>query len=126
MKRPPIYLVARALIAVVFIGLGAERLLTKAGLLTGREVPGAAGVGFSLFELLVGCAIAAGWQAGRLALLMAAFLVVDAFAAHPFWKFEGAAQHDQLLHFLKNLSVIGGLLLIFHVESARRQKPVAE
>ena len=123
MKQPIPYVLARILIASVFVGLGAERLLVKAGALPGRVPPGAAGVALSIFELLAGIAIMAGWQAARLSLLMAVFLAVDAFVAHPFWHHGGAEQHEQLLHFLKNLSVIGGLLLLSWTESVGPTKP---
>jgi putative oxidoreductase len=95
MDSVALYLVARALVASVFIILGLERVLV-AGLL-----------------------IAFGWQARWVALLMAAFLVVDAVLSHPFWRFSGAEQHGQLLHFAKNLAAIGGLLLVAWAESVR-------
>jgi putative oxidoreductase len=117
MKQPVPYVAARILIAAVFAGLGAERLLVAAGALTGRKPPGLAGLAFSGFELLAGLAIMIGWQAGRLALLLAVMLTVDAIVAHPFWLHEGVTQHDQLLHFLKNFSIVGGLLLLSWHES---------
>ncbi|MEK7953189.1 DoxX family protein [Luteolibacter soli] len=119
MKQPIPYVVARMLIASVFVGLGAERLLVKAGVLNGRTPPAVAGTLLSIFELLAGIAIMVGWQAGRLSLLLMVFLTVDAFMAHPFWTYGGVEQHDQLLHFLKNLATIGGLLLLSWTEAAR-------
>lgn len=123
MKQPIHYILARMLVASVFVGLGAERLLVKAGVLNGRTPPGAAGVALSIFELLAGIAIMAGWQARRLSLLLGVFLAVDAFMAHPFWTHGGAEQHEQLLHFLKNLAIMGGLLLLSWTEAARPAKP---
>jgi putative oxidoreductase len=117
------YVVSRMLVASVFVGLGAERLLVKAGVLNGRVPPGAAGVALSIFELLAGIAIMIGWQAGRLSLLLGVFLAVDALMAHPFWAYGGGEQHDQLLHFLKNIAIIGGLLLLSWTEAARPAKP---
>jgi putative oxidoreductase len=123
MKQPIPYLLARMLLASVFVGLGTERLLVKAGILNNRVPPGAAGVALSIFELLAGIAIMAGWQAGRLSLLLGVFLAVDAIVAHPFWTHGGLEQHEQLLHFLKNLAIIGGLLLLSWTEAARPAKP---
>lgn len=114
---------ARILIASVFVGLGAERLMSAAGWLQGRSAVGPGGIAFSTIELLAGLAIMAGWRAGCIALGMAVFLVVDAFLAHPFWKYSGAEQHGQLLHFLKNLSTIGGLLLLFWTECLASKQP---
>ena len=115
------YLVARFLIASVFVGFGAEHLLAAAQVLPGRALPGVPWMLLYAFEMLAGLAIMLGWQSGRLAFLMSAIIAVDAFATHPFWKYQGPAQHDQMLHFLKNLSVIGGLLLVSWLESTRLQ-----
>ena len=38
--------------------------------------------------------------------------LVDGFLAHAFWTYPAAEQHGQLLHFLKNLSMLGGLVLL--------------
>jgi putative oxidoreductase len=116
MNPKTLRVLARILIASVFVGMGAERFMTAAGWLEGRNPPGAGGLAFSTIEVLAGLAIMAGWRAGCLALAMAAFLAVDAFLYHPFWKYSGPVQHGQLLHFLKNLSTIGGLLLLFWTE----------
>jgi len=114
---------ARVLIASVFVGLGIERLLAAGGILSGRGAVGVASLIFSGFELVAGMAIMFGWQAGRVALLMAIFLTVDAFVAHPFWKFGGSEQHGQFLHFLKNFSAIGGLLLLSWIEVRDSREP---
>ena len=113
------YLVARFLIASVFVGFGAEHLLAAAQVLPGRAVPSTPWMLLYAFEMLAGIAIMLGWQSGRLAFLMSVIIAVDAFATHPFWRYQGSAQHDQMLHFLKNLSVIGGLLLVSWIESCR-------
>jgi putative oxidoreductase len=73
---------------------------------------GAGALAFGAFELVAGLLIVFGWQLRWVALLMAAFLLIDAFLAHPFWRYTGAEQHGQLLHFLKNVSMVGGLLLL--------------
>jgi putative oxidoreductase len=114
------YLVARALVASVFIILGLERVLVAVGVLAGTGTPVGAGyLAFGAFELAAGLLIAFGWQARWVALVMAVFLVVDAVLSHPFWRFGGAEQHGQLLHFAKNLAAIGGLLLVAWAERAR-------
>lgn len=120
-----LYVLARILIASVFVGLGLERLLGAAGILAERGGATVPGILFSSFELLAGAAIMLGWQTARVSLLMAVFLAVDAFVAHPFWRHGGAEQHGQLLHFLKNVSAIGGLLLLSWIEAthSRTSRP---
>jgi putative oxidoreductase len=113
MNHPLVLVMARLLIASIFIVLGGERLLGAAGIgpLAGASFSNVTLL-LSAFELIVGLLIAVGWRVRPLALLMAAFLIVDAVLSHPFWRYTGSAQHAQVLHFFKNLSVIGGLLLL--------------
>jgi putative oxidoreductase len=123
MSPKSLHIISRVLIASVFVGLGAERILAKFGILFTPRIAGVGGVVFSAFEMLAGIAIMLGWQASRFALLMAVFLAVDAFVAHPFWSVSAEEQHGQYLHFLKNFSAIGGLLLLAVVEGAKGQDP---
>lgn len=120
MLERALLILARILIPSVFVGLGLERLLIAAGLMAGPPVSAGA-VAFSAFELAAGLAIMIGWQVRWVAALLAVFIVVDAFVAHPFWAFAGGAErHGQLLHFLKNFSTLGGLLLLVWLGSGRR------
>jgi putative oxidoreductase len=107
-----VFVVARVLLATVFVGLGIERLLGAAGIIEGLAPASVGGVAFAVFELALGLMILVGWQVRWVALLLVAFLVVDAFLSHPFWRFSGAQMHGQLLHFLKNVSLVGGFLLL--------------
>lgn len=124
MNSPVLYALARFLIASVFVGIGAERLLTAFGWLgaEGTTTFSNGALGFSAFEVIAGLCIMAGYQVRWIALLMAIFLLVDAFAAHSFWKFPATERHEQLLHFLKNLSCVGGLLLLSGVAGAKAVK----
>ncbi|MES2705593.1 MAG: DoxX family membrane protein [Verrucomicrobiota bacterium] len=122
MPSKKLLLAARILIPCVFIGLGAERLLMAAGLFQTGAPVSAAAVGFSLFELTAGLLIAFGRQVELLSWIMAIFLAVDAAASHPFWNFSGPEFHAQLLHFLKNLSSIGGLLLLAWVAAGGKSR----
>jgi len=45
------------------------------------------------------------------ALTLAASIVPTTLAGHRFWEAEGTAKQGQLIHFLKNLGLLGGLLL---------------
>ena len=112
---------ARILIPSVFVGLGIERLLIGAGVLDGPEVSAGALV-FSALELVAGILVMIGWNLRTVASLLAIFILADAFMAHPFWNHEAAERHGQLLHFLKNCSTLGGLLMLvwFDRSAARR------
>jgi putative oxidoreductase len=45
------------------------------------------------------------------ALLLAGSIVPTTLAGHRFWEAEGPAKQGQIIHFLKNLGLLGGLLL---------------
>jgi len=45
------------------------------------------------------------------ALALAGSIVPTTLAGHRFWEAEGTAKQGQLIHFLKNLGLLGGLLL---------------
>lgn len=45
------------------------------------------------------------------ALLLSGSLVPTTAAGHAFWEHEGADRQQQLIHFLKNVGLVGGLLL---------------
>jgi putative oxidoreductase len=45
------------------------------------------------------------------ALALAVSIVPTTLAGHRFWEAEGATKQAQLIHFLKNLGLLGGLLL---------------
>ena len=111
MNHRGLLLAARILIPIVFVGLGLERLLIAGGLIAGPPVSAGAAV-FSAFELAAGIAVMAGWKLRWIAGLLAVFIVVDAFLAHPFWAYAADERHGQLLHFLKNFATLGGLLAL--------------
>ena len=121
MPGPSAYVLARVLIASVFIGLGAARMASAIGLFgDDGAVFGLGALAFSGFELAVGVMLALGWQVRWLASLMAVVLAIDAALSHPFWSVAPAELHGQLLHFLKNLAAIGGLILLAWIESGGR------
>lgn len=99
---------ARTLIASVFIVMGLYRLLEAWG---GTATPVVTLV-FSAIELVMGLLIAGGWKLRWTAGLAAVLMAVDAVMSHPFWSLAGAERGAQLLHFMKNMGQIGGLLLL--------------
>jgi putative oxidoreductase len=119
MNNRALLTISRVLIPSVFVGLGVERLLIGGGVLAGGPVSTGTMV-FSAFELLAGLLVMLGWQVRWVASLLALFILIDAFLAHAFWTYPIAERHGQLLHFLKNLSTLGGLLLLawLHCEPA--------
>lgn len=114
--KPEIRL-ARWLMASVFLVIGGYRLWQALhGVPTSNTT-----LGFSVAELVLGIAIAAGWRLRAMALLAALLVLVDAAMSHRFWLLQGAAQGAQLLHFMKNIGLAGGLLLLASVAAGKRR-----
>jgi uncharacterized membrane protein YphA (DoxX/SURF4 family) len=116
MKSIPV--IARLLAAAIFIISGVEVSREP-----GNRAEAAASIGVPQPELavrangvvmlLAGAALALGifprWAAG----VLAGSLVPTTLAGHPFWKEEDPQKRKgQIAHFLKNLSMIGGLLFM--------------
>jgi putative oxidoreductase len=74
----------------------ADALLSVAVVL---EIVGGASVLFGLFARL-----------GAVALL--AFMLPVTVIMHNFWAFEGAEQMNQMINFMKNVSITGGIVLV--------------
>lgn len=114
--KPEIRL-AQWLLASVFLVKGGYRLWNA---LHGVPTSNAA-LGFSAAEFLLGLLLAAGWRTRAMALLAAALMLVDAALSHKFWLLAGAGQGAQLLHFMKNIGLVGGLLLLAAVATGKRR-----
>ncbi len=68
--------------------------------------------GAIVFELVGGLSVLVGYK-GRLgAVLLILFLIPATVLFHNFWALEGEQQQLQMIMFLKNLAILGGLLLV--------------
>jgi putative oxidoreductase len=109
---------AQWLLASVFVVMGGYRLWRAT-----QGVPTAnSTLVFSAAELALGLALLAGWRLRAMALLGAALMLVDALLSHRFWALSGGAQAAQLLHFMKNLGLVGGMLLLSSMATGGRRR----
>lgn len=109
---------AQWLMASVFIVMGGYRLWQAL-----HGVPTAnATLVFSAVECLLGLLIVAGWRLRLMALLAAALMLADAAMSHKFWLLKGTEQGAQLLHFMKNIGFVGGLLLLASVAGGGKRR----
>ena len=115
--QTPGFVLARLLLASAFIVMGAWRLWAA---YNGVATSGAT-LSFSAAELVLGVLVAAGWKLRWTALLSAALMVADAVLSHPFWAFAEPDRSAQLLHFMKNVNIVGGFLLLSLAAPARRR-----
>lgn len=63
-------------------------------------------------EVLGGVSVVIGFKARIGALALIVFLVPTTLIFHGFWAYTGQELQQQMVHFLKNLSILGGLLLV--------------
>src|SRR5690242_2616130 len=63
-------------------------------------------------DLFAGLLILVGYQTRIAAAVLIIFVLLTLFFAHAFWTMEGPARIANQAHFCKNLTLIGGLLLI--------------
>lgn len=111
-------LAGRVLLALMFVVAGFGKIgsfeETAAYIAsTGLPMPQVGVVIGIVVEVAGGLLLMAGWKARWAALALAAFSVAATYFFHNFWSMTGpAAQTNQLL-FMKNISVIGGLLMVW-------------
>ena len=59
-----------------------------------------------------GLRVVLGFNARIGALLLIAFIVPASLIFHNFWAYEGQEQQGQMIHFMKNLAILGALISI--------------
>lgn len=115
--RPATALLGRVFLATIFLVSGVAKFFDLQSTISYAEtaglpwpeglVPLAAVV-----EVLGGLSILFGVLARIGALALAGFLVLAALYFHDFWNLGGAERQAQMIHFLKNMAIFGGMLLL--------------
>lgn len=111
-------LAARLLLATLFLIFGWRKLRDYQGTVSqmaelGVPTPVVAAIGATLMEIPVAAAVAAGAFARLSALLMFFYTLGTAFIGHRYWTQTGTARVDSMDSFYKNLSIMGGFLLLY-------------
>jgi putative oxidoreductase len=111
-------LVGRVLLALMFVLAGYGKIGGFEGVASAIASKGlplppvAAGIAL-VVELVGGLMLAVGWKARWAALVIAVFTLFASIFFHDFWNMaEQAAKTNQLM-FLKNVGVIGGMLMVW-------------
>lgn len=116
-QKDAIILVARILLMVLFVMFGWSKLTGFAGTVaymtsSGAPVPEVSAVIAVVMEFAVGIALVVGFYTRPLALLLALYTLGTAIIGHHYWNMTGAMQYANMINFYKNISIIGGLLLL--------------
>ncbi|WP_248919729.1 DoxX family protein [Pseudomonas entomophila] len=116
-QRDLILLLARLLLMILFVLSGWSKLTGFEGTVAymtslGAPAPMLAATIAVIMELLVGILLILGFYTRPLALLLALFVLGTALLGHPFWNMVDPERSANMTQFLKNLSIIGGLLVL--------------
>jgi putative oxidoreductase len=116
--HPAVTLIARLLMAALFIIFGIRKVLAftfYAGYFAklGFPAPEVMVVLAIIIEVGVGLLFAIGWRTRQLAWLLVLYTVIATFMAHRYWGISDAGQYaNQMSHFWKNITIIGGLMMV--------------
>jgi putative oxidoreductase len=107
-------LVGRLLLSAIFILSGVSKLLnfgTTHQIMVSHGVPLAALflLGAIAIEICAGLSLLLGLQARWGAALLFIYMIPVTFIFHDFWVYQGVDRQMQLINFLKNLAIMGGL-----------------
>jgi putative oxidoreductase len=110
-------LVGRILMSAVFIlaGIGKIRGFSGEEMFVASKhlpLPAVALTIAMIIELVGGLAILVGLYTRFTAWIVFLYMIPTTFLFHNFWAMQGAAQQDNMLHFEKNLAIMGGLLIL--------------
>jgi putative oxidoreductase len=113
----PLVVVARLLLALMFIVSGFGKLSNlagTAGYIAGAGLPAASllAVGAGLLELVAGIALVIGYRARWAALALGVFTLLASVLFHAYWAAPAAQAYVQQLMFMKNLAVAGGMFFV--------------
>ncbi|VWD40525.1 membrane protein [Burkholderia lata] len=110
-------LLARVLMMILMLRFGIEKALSvhaTVGMMAqyGLPFPSMAAAATLAAECGVAALLVAGSCTRPLAVVMAAYTLGTALVAHRYWTMSGGAVMANMINFYKNLSIVGGLLLL--------------
>lgn len=118
--------IAPALIGLLFLIAGYNKIAGfdyVAGWMTATGLPAASAllVLTIALEIVAGLMLVVGLKTRWAALALALFTIPTTLIFHPFWSVDAAQFADQQTAFLKNLAILGGLLMVAaHAPSTRK------
>ena len=110
-------LAGRILLSLMFIISGWGKVAGFAGTAgymasKGMPFPELLLIGTIIVELGGGLMLLAGWQARIAALAIFLFIIPATLIFHNFWAVDPAQAQGQMIHFMKNLTIMGGMLYV--------------
>lgn len=116
-SKDGVILLSRILLMILFIIFGWMKLVNFGATVTAMEgygtpMPYLAAIVAVLVEFIFGIALILGLFTRPIAVIFALYVLGTAFIGHPFWKMTGMEMMGNEINFFKNISIIGGLLLL--------------
>jgi putative oxidoreductase len=110
-------LVGRILIALIFIFAGFGKITGFEGTVgyiasKGLPMPQLAAIGAIIIELGGGIMLVLGWKTRLAAAALFIFTALAALFFHNFWAASPDQAQNQMIHFMKNISMMGGQLFV--------------
>ena len=110
-------LAGRILMSVLFLvsgffKLGAYSQMVGYAASKGLPMAGVAVACAAVLELAGGLAILIGFQTKIAAWLLFLYLIPTTFYFHNFWAMQGMEQQNNMVHLLKNVAIMGGLVIL--------------
>lgn len=117
-------LAGRLLLALMFVLAGFSKLGNFDGTADyvasgGLPLPALLAAGTIALEIGAGLALAVGYRARWAALALAAFTLLATVIFHAYWAAPPERQTTEMLMFMKNLAVAGGMLMVFALGPGR-------
>lgn len=110
-------LAGRVLLSAIFLVSGIAKVTDPAGAVGFMQAQGIPAAGILVYvaglaEILGAIALMSGLltRVGAIGLIL--FMIPTTLVFHDFWTFTGEEQRHQQIQFMKNLAIIGGLLLV--------------
>jgi len=110
-------LIGRILLSLVFLMSGFQKvgmfsMMTGYAAAKGLPMPTVAIGVAAAIEILGGLAILTGFHTKLASWIVFLFLIPTTLMFHNFWAMSGMEKMDNTAHFLKNLAIMGGLLIL--------------
>ena len=110
-------LIGRILLSGVFIGSGLSKVIAfsmMTGYVAAKGLPmPAVALGIAAaVEIVGGLAVLVGFKTKIASWILFLYLIPTTFVFHNFWALQGMEKMDNQAHFMKNLAIMGGLLIL--------------
>lgn len=110
-------LAGRILLSVIFLisgffKIGGYSQMVGYAAAKGLPLAGVAIACAAVLELVAGLAILVGFQTRIASWLLFLYLIPTTYYFHNFWAAQGMEQQTQMINFLKNTAIMGGLVIL--------------